>query len=469
MAVALAPRLSRADEAAPLARKACRAALAAEESGQATTSSRASCHQAMSRGGQAEDMRNEVASMMSPAAHPSFDDLVVSSMIADAAVRKASNQAWGYLARCDIARKLGSADVMESCLADLRRVAPDSPQLSQALRYPAERVHWWASVLRALVVLALLGTLAHASWRRWRRRAARSLPSPAPSPLVNALLLTLGTWLALGGVAKAMPTAPRDHLSAFEIDDEDPESSVPEVDEQNNRPLQFGYFIQDLEAKAEHAGKAGDHAAEARYYRALTRATPQVAYGPRKLCDALDATGDIPNAVIACRTAITRNGSTATDYLHFVRLVLRAPRPLPADERKELDNVLSHLSKEAQLGALPTMLRCEVDLRFSDMPALASCTKELDKAAPNDPQTVSFKWALALNNHDRSAAKALIDQARGIGMNSNGIAKMEEATRAMTMRWLGRMVVMVGGAAACVLLLVFAFRRNAGERRRVAA
>ena len=468
IAVALVPRLSRADEAAPLARKACEAALAAEQAGRPTVSSRGPCHQAMLLGGLVEDMRNEVASMMSPVAHPSLDDLVVASLIADAAVRKNNSLPWGFMARCDIARKMGSADVMESCLADLRRVAPDSPLTLQAMNYPAEHGHWWVSILRLLLAVVLVGTLAHALWWRSKQRARRPAPVSTAAPLVNGLLLVIGAWLAMGGVAQAMPTAKKDHLSSFEIDDADPEAGVPDEDEQNHRPLQFGYFIQDLEAKAERAGKAGDHAAEARYYRALTKATPQAAYGPRKLCEALQASGDSPNAIIACRTVITRNGSNAGDYVHFVALVLRTPGPLPPDERKELDNVLQHLSKEAQLGAVPTMLQCEVDLRFDDVAALETCTKQLDKLAPNDPKTVSLKWAVALHKQDRSAARALIDRARGIGMNGDGIAKMEQATRAMTMRWVGRMVVVVTGAAACLFLLVFAFRRGA-ERRRVAA
>ena len=76
-------------------------------------------------------------------------------------------------------------------------------------------------------------------------------------------------------------------------------------------------------------------------------------------------------------------------------LVLASKGPLCPQERKELEAVIEHLQHEAQLGALPTMLRCEVDLRFKDIPALEACTAELAKMAPKDPKTISLQWALA--------------------------------------------------------------------------
>ena len=107
-------------------------------------------------------------------------------------------------------------------------------------------------------------------------------------------------------------------------------------------------------------------------------------------------------------------------------------------------------------------------LRFKDTPALEACTAELARKAPRDPKTVSLQWALALQRHDRGAALGLIDRARQAGMSPDGLAKMERATRAMTLRWFGKLV---GGALAIAListLLVAGFRRAAASRRRLA-
>jgi hypothetical protein len=466
--VASALATSGAAHGAPAAltsRGACQAALALEQSGQpVSVSSRGPCHGAFIIDGAPEDMRNEVASLMAPSARPTLDDLAIATLISEAAIRKASNQPWGYLARCDIARRLGSADVLEGCLADLRRLAPEHAATKRALAFATEPAPLAVRILRILLLLALGGTLVHALLRRGRS-IRRSAP-PAPARPVVLLLALCSLWSGLGdGVARADATSSRDQLSELKIDDADPEASVPSVETQNSKPLEFGYYLQDLAAKAEKAGKAGNHVGEARYYRALTAAAPTASFGPRKLCDALEAGGDLSNAIVACRTAITRQGSTVGDYLHFVRVVLATKGPLPLGEREELGVVLTHLAGEAQLGALPTMFRCEVALRFQDLPALAACTDTLSRTAPNDPKTVSFQWALALQRHDRGAAVQLLDRARELGVGQDGVAKMEQATRQMTLHLVGRGALIVLGAGLMAALLALGFRRLAQRRR----
>jgi hypothetical protein len=259
-------------------------------------------------------------------------------------------------------------------------------------------------------------------------------------------------------------TPPKGDLSEYKLDDADPVGSLPKDDVLYKNPLQLGYLIQDLLDKADHAAKTGDRAAEARYYRALTKVAPAESYAPRKLCDAYEALGDIPNAILACRTVLGRQGMTVNDSLRFVDLVLSTKGPLPAGEREELDAVIKHMSSEVQLGAASTMLRCEIALRFRDFAALEACTNELAAKAPKDPKTISLEWALALEKRDRGEALALIDRARGAGMTNDGLARMEKATRAMTLRRLGMLafvlVAMIGAAFALIR-----FRRGVSRRR----
>ena len=448
-------------------RGACQAALALEARGEGAASSRGPCHRALRLGGTPEDERNEVASLMSPAATTSLDDLAVSALLVDAAERQAVDQPWAYLARCDIARRMRSADTLAACLADLQRVAPHHPETMRALarRTGGSSPGIWLA--RVLLLLGLLGTALHAAYRA--RRASRRSERIAAPTLASALIVACLVQLSLGtGGARASEATPREHLSHFAVNDADPEASVPNLEEQHDQPLEFGYFLQDLAAKAQRATKAGDHLAETRYYRALAKAAPNSAFAPRRLCDALEAAGDLANAVIACRTALTRDGSTSGDYIHFVKIVLKTTTPLPPGERQELDAVIAHLAHEADLGALPTMLSCDVALRFGDRPALEACTAELARRAPRDPKTVSLQWALALQKHDRGAALGLIDLARETGMNADGLAKMEKATRAMTLRWLGRMVAVAALVALVAVLLVAGVRRAGGSRRRLA-
>jgi hypothetical protein len=421
------------------AREACKNALAAEEASGAVHASRKPCDSAF-LSGMPEDMRDAVAAMVSPAARPTLDDLAIATLMTDATVRKANEQPWGYLARCDIGRRLGSADLLGSCVADLRRVAPEHEALKQALAMAAEHPPLAVRLFRIFLVLGLFATLVHACRAAWSARSRRRHGTAVASLVACLVISGLGSGVASGQVT--LPEG-KDHLSAFKIDDADPEAGIPGPGEATKQPLQYGYLLQDLAAKAESASKRGDHAASARYYGAIAKAAPTVAYPPREMCVELEAAGDIHKAIQACRSAITRAGSTEADYTRFVTLVLGSKEPLHADERKELEAVIQHLQQETPLDAVPTMLRCEVDLRFKDIPALEACTAELTKQAPNDPKTVSLQWALAVEKRDRGAALSLLDRARGLGVNAAALAKMEAGTRAIRSRQLQRLALLI--------------------------
>ncbi len=442
-------------------RETCKKALAREESGGAMYLSRRACDNAF-LSGMPEDMRDDVAAMVSPAAHPTLDDLAIATLMTDAAVRKANYQPWGYLARCDIGRRLGSASLLESCVEDLRRVAPRSDALKQALFMAAEQPSTGVKLFRLLLGLGLLGTFVHACRAAWIARSRRRRV-----PSVASLAVCLVSFGLGGGAASAQMTAAKDHLSDFKIDDADPEAGIPAPDVATREPLQYGYLLQDLAAKAESLSKRGDHAAAARFYGALAKAAPTVAYPPRQMCFELEAAGDLPKAIQACRSAISRLGSTAADYTRFVSMVLGATGPLPADERKELEAVIKHMEEEAKDGTVPTMLRCEVDLRFKDIAALEACTAKLARLAPNDPKTVSLQWALAVEKRDRTSALGLLDRARGLGVSAAALAKMEAGMQAIRRRQVQRLALLI----VAVLLLAAGLqlgRRWLGARRQPA-
>ncbi|MES1158146.1 MAG: hypothetical protein ABUL67_03500 [Haliangium ochraceum] len=456
---------ARADFLSPAenARRACESALAADEAHPGTSTSRFVCRQAMLAGGLARDFRNEVASAMAPSARPSLDDLVMAGVAAEAAARKSANDPWGALARCDIARKLGNGPLMKACLEDLRQVSPDASAVVRATGYATEHRRPVIVLLQVLLALGLLGTLVHALLANRRTGSARVSPSTPKASVGLLALAAIALLSSRSAHAEKMPL-PDAPLSTFAIDDADPEASVPTTEQQNQRPLEFGYYLQDLAGKAEKAEKKKDWAAAARFYRALTKAAPMSAVGPRRMCYALQAAGDLKNAIIACRTALTRDGSTTDDYLHFVQVVLSTTGPLSRDEHKELTAVIQHLEGHANLGAVPWMFRCEIALRFSDQDELATCTTQLSRLAPEDPKTASFQWALAMQQRDRAAAREAIAHARSTGMNAAALQKMEKATRAMTLRWMGRTAIAALAIALIIAGSIVAFRRAARNR-----
>jgi hypothetical protein len=480
-----------------LLRSSCEVALAREQrTGKKVPnaiSSRAFCHSAYVRGGNAEDMRNEAAALVSPAENPSLDELVVAALNADAAVHSAPGEPWGYLAHCDIARRLGNAGMMEACLADLKHQAPNHAGTKEALSLSRESTSFVTWLMRVLLVLSVAGTLAHA-WFRGRRPRRREPAAPgkvATAPLVILCALSL----AMAGPARAetapvqaaasqkqaapsggkavatpiknrrAPEIKRESLSRFQIDDADPEGSLPDAKTLADGPLQYGYLIQDLAAKAEKATKRGDHATSARYYKALAKISPKSTYAPRKLCEELEASGDIATAVMACRTVLTIEGSTTTDYIHFIQLALAKGGKLTPDERKELEAVIAHLAAQPDMGITPAVLRCDVALKFEDVKTLESCTEELARLAPKDPRTVSFEWALAVQKKQRSVALQLIDKAREVGVSTAGITMMESETSQMVKRQIGRFVLIGLGALLLGFLVRAGFRHMAKRRR----
>jgi hypothetical protein len=458
----------RAASVGAVARDACERALERESADpRSAVSSREACHQALLFLGQPEDFRNEVASMLAPSRRVTLDDLSTASMLADAALRKEPTLPWGYLARCDIARRIGSADVLSACLADLRRIAPDHAVTIAALIEPAERVSNLVWLARGLLVALVLGTLAHALVRARRSRGGRTAVA---QPVVAAIVIVCAL-VASPSTASAGTEKPKGDLSIFQIDDADPESSVPDDLARAQQPLQFGYFIQDLTARAESATKRGDHAAAARYYEALAKTAPDVAIAPRRLCESLQAAGDLPNAVKACRTTLTKGGAVVADFARFVSLVLMQPDPLPVGEKSELDAVLEHLDGKADVGFASelSVLHCEVALRFHDRPALEKCTRALGNLAPNDAKTVSFQWALAVERHDRGAALELIERAKTLGVGADGLATMTRATDAMRRRRAVRWGLIGVGAVAGLLVAAGAMRRRATAQRPLSA
>jgi hypothetical protein len=444
--------------AAAEARAACETALRQEVAGNPAVSSRGACRQALGLGKTPEDLRNEVASATQPRANLTLEGLVAAATLADAAVDRMPSAPWGYLARCDLAGRLGSASLMAACMTDLGRVAaPGVDGVPTFVKTGAPAGIW---ALRALLAFVLLGTLGHALWRR-RREARRSVRGP----VLAAAFLSATSLFA--GAAQAT-VLKGDNLSGFQIDDADPEASVPSPQAQLNNPLQFGYYLQDLAAKAEKASKKGDHVASARYYGALVKAAPTVAYGPRQMCAELEAAGDTTKAIQACRTAITRLGSTVSDYVRFVQMVLATKGPLPTGERQELNLVIDHMKQEPSLGYLPQLLGCEVAIRFDDFTTVKSCAGDLAKVAPKDPRVITLQWALAIHNFDRSAAVGWLSRARSSGITPDGLARMETATRAMTRQWAKRLVLLAFAIAAVGAGLWFSLRQLSNRRQAAA-
>ena len=254
--------------------------------------------------------------------------------------------------------------------------------------------------------------------------------------------------------------------SQFPIDYRDPEASVPSQAERNHRPLEFGYYLQDLLEQAEGARKKNDVQAVVRFYRAVAKAVPDNAKGWSKLCEAYEVVKDRDRAIRACKYAIDRPAAELQDYARYVHLILgKDGPPAPADVQ-EIDAVLGHLEKQGGLDVAVNHLRCEMGVKLADIARLERCTRALAKVSPDDPKTVVFEWSLAVQKGQRADAERLVGRAVKAGIVLEHIDRMRNITSSVGREWWGRSLPLALVATALLALLAgyVWWRRTAATR-----
>ena len=384
------------------------------------------CQNALMLGGTPEDMRNRVAASLGGAVLPSMEDLVSASFAVEGAARMGPGQPWGALAQGDLAIRLGDRDLLDAATAELDRLAPDQRRDAiHIMDLSTSRRSRWIWFGRLTVAAIGLVTLVDALARRWRRQMRRTL-SRTVSSVATFVIVAVGSgWPAR---AHALP-----------IDDAHPETSVEAVRRSGN-PMALADLLMDLTKRAEDASTHGDRAAAARLWRAVTLAVPERTYGYSRFCDALEAIGQIDEAVTACRTAILRQGPMASDYTHFVRLLLaRSPR-LSDDDRRQIGVALAQLDAEPRAALIATRVRCDLATHEHDRQGLEACTAKLEAQAPDDWRTATFAWALAFEKKDRDALPGWLAKARSAGAPAEVLARLTAGTEAIggLPSWKGR-------------------------------
>ena len=428
----------------PLAgqRRLCRELRAAGDREQAL----AACKWIVGRGATAEDFRLAVAALVDMSQRPTPEQLLEANTLASAAVRVAPDQPWGYAARCDIARRWQDPQLISDCLTDLQRVAPRHPETAHALalshtRSRAGLLAGWLLVIAAVIVTVIR------RYRSWRADRPASRPRVASAVTMGVVA---AAWLVAAPV-QAAPPKPAEYPLPTEpppadlvlpklprIDEANPAASVPTPQERDADPMRFAYYLQELIDRAQQATERGDHKTAARYYVALAKAVPDRGTAFGKLCASLEAAGLRDKALTACGQALEREGVSVQDFTRFVRLTLAKPGPLTEAEVKAADAAVKHLQAQKEAALAGHHLDCELGARVEGTERLERCTAALVTAAPQDPKTVYFQWALAVRRKDRDQARALVERARATGMPEAGVTRMAQATDELsTGGWLG--------------------------------
>ena len=382
-----------------------------------------------------------VAALMSGDDLPVADDLAQALALARDARVRAPDQSWGYIALCDIAERIGDEAMLQDCSGKLQGIAPKEEETRRALAFAASLgLRWWQLLGWLAVAAAAVGTAAHALWRRSRR------PGLTGQVALAVLLLVA---VPVRARANAPPEA-RGDVSSWKIDDADPEKSIPSAKDQNRDPVEFGYWLMDLTARAAGAAKRGDHQAAIRYYTAMAKAVPDRSVAFTKLCTEYEAVNERAKAVAACGMGLFREGVTVNDYVHYTNLVLTTPGPMNTGELTALTAVIKHLREDPTQVALADELECETGVRADDATMLEECTKAMTARAPNEPKTMVYQWNLAMQRHQYDAAREIIAHAKTVRqMKPDAISLMESETAATVEQ--RNLIILLGGGLLVVL------------------
>jgi predicted Zn-dependent protease len=248
----------------------------------------------------------------------------------------------------------------------------------------------------------------------------------------------------------------------YPINEDDPESSVPDRKQRLSNPMEFGYLIQDLLEGAELARKAGDYQSVVRYNRAVVKAVPERAKSWSKLCEAYAWVNDHARASQACGTALSLPGVELQDYTRYVRETLLLPGKPTAATAAKLKDVLAHLDRQPGVELDTAELRCEVGVATGDSRMLEGGAVVLTRLDPNNPKTVVYQWTLAMQRGQTEAAEHLLKRAKALKLPSENIERMEALTASGNGRrglWTGLVAVVFVAAAGGALVL--ARRRRA--------
>jgi tetratricopeptide (TPR) repeat protein len=421
----------------------------------------AACNKALAHSDWPEELRALVGALMMPSrGAPTSDELFRVLSIAGGISGNHPHLVAGHAAMFEIAARLGDRRLMKTHLRELERVAPDGYDTWRARRMVAALGPSVPIVLAWLLIAAACAATLARSLVRWRAR---------PRLLARAAACALLVSVVGGTRAHAAPVA--GHLSEFQVDDADPESSIPDRAAFRKDPLQFGYLIMDLADRADFAIKRNkDYAAAVRYYKALIKTVPDRAIGYAKVCETFEAAGDRTSALAYCRQALVHDGVRTDDYDRFVRLALAGEGPLGAADKASVITVIDYLRK-AKDGAIPAAdIECQLGVRVSDVARLERCTKELATLAPESTNNIGYRWSLAILNRDTAGARQILGQAKQAGFDVTGLERMTKAAQQAAIKRalsFGLAAVLIVGAG----VLMYRRRREvfAGLLRRSAS
>lgn len=257
---------------------------------------------------------------------------------------------------------------------------------------------------------------------------------------------------------------PGDLAQKWPVNDENPSASIPDKEARNQDPLEFGYWLQDMIARAEGAFGAKDYEGAIRYYEALVQAAPDKAVSFRRLCASYERLGNLRKAEANCWAALKRKGVIVNDHLNLMQLALSQiaeGSQAVADERTRMidasaEHVRNHLAstpkedlaqasegedqirdpndRRLPLEVQVELIECRLAVHLRDPMRLQQCVDAL-RATKADPKlVVPFQWMHAVTKGDQARVDQVLEEAKALGMHRDAIKALAEGPKTLPPR-----------------------------------
>lgn len=341
---------------------------------------------------------------------------------------------WALSARCEVAVRVADASTLEQCWSGLARIAPEH-RFTRRFALERTAAARWARPLRIAFAMAMLLALLAAAVHKLRAsvRLRRSGATAAGAAVAFAALLYGAPASAEGGTSSTLEEM------GFGIV-EDPAASAstcsgppsPEAARGEHEVAMFKEEMKVLDKVMSQIKTAedlilnkGDWPTAINLYVDVIKISPNFVKGWRRLCEGYAYVGRPIDGAHACRQIFAAKQANAWDHSMLVHHLLTGPDGSKSAVRAEVKQLVAEAITMAPKERWGYDAQCELAQLTNDFSSLKSCSQQLQQLAPDDRRSVSLAFVVALREQRFGEAQALIDRARGKGLDEAVLRDMQ--------------------------------------------
>lgn len=188
-----------------------------------------------------------------------------------------------------------------------------------------------------------------------------------------------------------------DLATKWKVNDADPKSNIPSVEERNKDPLEFAYFLQDMAARAEGSFRKDDWRNAIKYYEALGHAVPESWISFNRLCYAYGKVGAYSIAAANCGRAVSLPMAKVIDHIRLIDYSIKSER-FGTTDVQNIEQSLAHLRKHVTEYPQPAV---------APTPKVAPAAAPV--APPGEDKRTREELIQAIKDRQEKRAKAILE------------------------------------------------------------